>query len=133
MKKHLDNEYKQQWEEFILDDGQVMDSRQINWRDVAWDRVIKILVKIKGNVHEFNSDQEGFVGFMNFRWGGQIAQPDKTIKRIHLWTVGWTDGIICYLTDIDFKTGQFVKNYTMTVKALINHVHPAILDRVKIR
>lgn len=131
MEKHLDSEFKAHWEEFTLDDGQVVNSRLVNWRDVEWDRVVKILVKIKGNIHEFTSDQEGFVGFMNFRWGGQ-EWIDGVRRKIHIWTVGWTDGDTCYLTDIDFKTGQFVKNYTMSVKELHRHVHPLIKERVNL-
>ena len=132
MEKHLDSEYKRHWEEFTLDDGQVLDSRQINWRDVEWDRVVKIVVKIKGKVHEFDfTKEEGFVGYMNLRWAGR-EWINNIPRKINIWTIGWTDGVTCFLNDIQFKTGEFLKQYTMSVKELHRHVHPAIKDKINL-
>ena len=128
--KHLDSEFRNSWQEFTLKDGIVLDSRQINWRDVAWDRVVKIVVKIKGKVHKFDfTEEEGFIGYMNLRWGGQ-EWINGVKKKIDVWTVGWTDGVTCFLNDIQFKTGEFIKSYTMPIKELRQHIHPAILNKI---
>ncbi|MGD9156916.1 MAG: hypothetical protein PVG39_00790 [Desulfobacteraceae bacterium] len=83
----------------------------------------------------FTKDHRGFRGFMNFRWGGREAQYNKKgeytgHKTVNLWTIGWTDGKKCFLTDIDFYTGEKVKEYDMPVVELKQHIHPAIADRV---
>ena len=130
--KHLDSMYRNRYEEFHLDDGTVIDSREINWRDVEWNRVKRILVRMNGHDNEFLSkDKPGFKGFMNFRWGGQIAQYNEQKeyighKEVKVWTVGWTDGEKHYLTDIDFHSGEKIAEYEAPYAEYINHVHPSI-------
>lgn len=87
---------------------------------------------MNGHDHEFLSkDKPGFKGFMNFRWGGQIAQYNEQKeyighKEVKVWTVGWTDGEKHYLTDIDFHSGEKIAEYEAPYAEYINHVHPAI-------
>jgi hypothetical protein len=132
--KHLDSEYRGRHEEFFLEDGSVEDSRVKNWRDVEWDKVVRILVHVKdGRAHEFLSkNKPGFKGFMNFRWGGAIAQYNEEkefigMKDVKVWTVGWTDGEKHYLKDIDFHSGDIIKEYEAPFEEFKNHVHPLII------
>jgi hypothetical protein len=72
---------------------------------------------------------------MNFRWGGQEATFDNNgkytgHKLIKIWTIGWTDGINCFLKDIDFYTGQYVKGYIAPLHHFKGHIHPAVRDKV---
>ncbi|RPI56187.1 MAG: hypothetical protein EHM49_00900 [Deltaproteobacteria bacterium] len=132
---HLDSEYRNRWEEFYLSNGVVEDSREKNWRDVEWDKVEKILVSIEGVSHEVNSEHKGFKGFMNFRWGGQEAvfADDGTYvghKPIKIWTVGWTDGKDCFLKDIDFFTGETIKEYVTPLEQFRSHIHPALAGKL---
>lgn len=133
--RHLDSEYRDRWEEFYLKDGTVEDSRLKNWRDVAWNDVIKITVYIKNCVHTVNSIGPGFKAFMNFRWGGMEAIFDEEGKylehrAIKIWTVGWTDGEKCFLKDIDFYTGVLIKNYVTSLEQFKMHLHPDVrIDR----
>lgn len=133
--RHLDSEYRDRWEEFYLKDGTVEDSRLKNWRDVAWNDVIKITVHIKDCIHTVNSIGPGFKAFMNFRWGGMEAIFDEEGKylehrAIKIWTVGWTDGEKCFLKDIDFYTGVLIKNYVTSLEQFKMHLHPDVrIDR----
>lgn len=133
-KKALDSEYRNRYELYYLSDGSVKDSRVINWRDVEWEKVVKITVNMAGHKYTItDKNKSGFKGFMNFRWGGEAAiiRNGRIIGRvpINIWTIGWTDGRTCYLEDIDFRTCRLIKHYTMPLKALKSHIHP----RLKIR
>lgn len=128
--KHLDKEYRRRWIEFELDDGTVKDSREKNWRDIEWLKVNKITVNMVGKIYCIDKNNKlGFKGFMNFRWFGRDAKFDKNNKfigydQIHIWTIGWTDGIKCYLKDINFHGGRLVKEYEVILKEFRKHIHP---------
>ena len=129
--RHLDSEYRDRWEEFHLKDGTMEDSRLKNWRDVAWNDVVKIVVCIKGCIHTVNNIGPGFKAFMNFRWGGMEAIFDDKGKYIEhrpvkIWTVGWTDGEKCFLKDIDFYIGGLIKNYVTSLDQFKEHLHPDV-------
>jgi len=134
-KLHLDSEYRNRWEEFCLIDGTIEDSRLKNWRDVAWGDVIQITVHMIGHTHVVDCKVPDFKAFMNFRWGGQeaiFADDGRYVGHapIKIWTVGWTDGKDCFLKDVDFYTGKLIKNYVASLSQFINHLHPAVRDRV---
>ena len=136
MKKlHLDSKYRDRWEEFYLANGGVEDSRVKNWRQVAWDQVVKIVVYMRGHKHVVDCRDHRFKGFMNFRWAGREVYFDKTgksmkSKPIKIWTIGWTDGVYCYLKDIDFFLGGLIKSYRAPLKRFAKHIHPAIAGRL---
>ena len=130
-KLHLDSEYRDRWEIFHLANGTTEDSRLKNWREVAWSQVIQITVHILGQVHVVNCKHPGFKAFMNFRWGGfghVGTSQGKPIKRepINIWTIGWTDGKVCFLKDIDVSTGAFIKDYATSLSQFKAHVHPDV-------
>lgn len=134
-KLHLDSEYRNRWEEFCLHDGTVEDSRLKNWREVAWDKVVCIEAHLLEHVHIVNCSGPHFRAFMNFRWGGQEAVFDKEgkyieHKAIKIWTIGWTDGKSCFLKDIDFYTGNLLKEYKTPLQQFKGHLHPAVAARV---
>jgi len=127
---HLDNEYRDRYQEFYLADGRVFDSRNTNWRQVDWEKVIKIVVNLRGIKHEFVLDPDS-QGMMTFRWGGSEALHDKDgkfvgRKNIHLWTIGMIKGDKCHLTDLDFHMGNIVKKYVAPLSEFKAHVHPRL-------
>jgi hypothetical protein len=65
---------------------------------------------------------------MNFRWWGKEAKYKNQEyighEIVNLWTIGWTDGVTCYLKDIDFYTGLLVKEYQEPLSTLQAHIHP---------
>jgi hypothetical protein len=136
MKKlHLDSEYRNRWIEFYLLNGTVEDSRLKNWREVAWNNVIQVSVHMVGYVHTVNCKAPGFRAFMNFRWGGRkavYADDGKYVGHvpIKIWTIGWTNGKDCFLKDIDFYTGNLIKEYIAPIKQFSGHVHPTVVGRV---
>ena len=135
-KLHLDSYYRGRWEKFYLDNGDIEDSRLKNWRQVNWPMVVKIEVNILNHVYFVDCKHPNFKFFMNFRWGGQIMHWNKEKKeyypeKIHLWTIGWTDGRLCFLKDIDFFTGNFVKDYIVPLKAFEQHIHPLCRNKIK--
>jgi hypothetical protein len=132
---HLDSEYRDRWVEFYLSNGTIEDSRRKNWRQVAWDQVILISAHLLNYTHSVNCKGSGFKAFMNFRWGGREATYDREGKYtghrpIKIWTIGWTNGWICYLKDIDFYTGQLIKEYVAPLAQFTSHIHPAVRGRV---
>lgn len=128
---HLDSMYKNRWEEFYLIDGTIEDSRKKNWREVKWDKVVKIVAHLKNNTFEVNNSGPGFKAFMNFRWFGMEAQYDKNKKyighkRINIWTIGWTDGVTCFQKNIDFKTCLLIDDIESPLSYFTGHIHPAV-------
>jgi hypothetical protein len=119
---HLDSEYSRHWQEYYTSDGKMYDSRFVNWRQVDWEKVVRIDTNIKGNNHSINCNHSSFLFFMCFRWGGKHNK-----KPIHIWTTGWTDGIKCFLTDIDFHTGIVIRNYESRLSNFNSHIHPRCL------
>lgn len=136
----LDSEYRRRWEKYFLEDGTILDSREVNWRNVQnWDEVARIIAHVQNEAHEFDfRDQPGFVGYMRFRWHGKIAQFDEDghftgHKDVHEWAYGWTDGSTAHMTDIDFRTGKRVREYTMPLEEIRGHIHPAIADKCEVQ
>ena len=132
---HLDSEYRNRWVEFHLANGTVEDSRLKNWRQVAWDQVVRIVCHMVGDVHQVDCKGPGFRAFLNFRWGGREATFDKKGKyvdhrEIKIWTIGWTNGRYCFLKDIDFYTGRYVKGYIAPLSQFMGHVHPLVRKKV---
>lgn len=132
-KLHLDSEYRNRWIEFHLANGTVEDSRLKNWRQVAWNQVVCLSAHLLDQVHEVDCKCTSFKAFMNFRWAGQEAIYDKDKKYIghrpiKIWTIGWTDGQLCFLKDIDFYTGQHIKDYTAPLSQFKAHIHPNSME-----
>ena len=130
---HLDSEYRNRYIEFHLADGTIEDSRLKNWRQVAWNQVICLSAHLLDQVYQVDCKHPSFKTFMNFRWGGQEAMRDRKgkcigQKKIGIWTIGWTDGYTCFLKDIDFYTGQLIKNYTAPLFQFRGHIHPLIQE-----
>jgi hypothetical protein len=134
MKRHLDSEYSDRWEEFYLSDGTVEDSRQKNWRDVAWDKVIRVEAHLNGHTHMVDDSGPGFLAFMNFRWGGSKAIYDKGKyvghKPINIWVIGWTDGRNCFQKNIDFYSGELISERVDPIRNFVGHIHPAVADEI---
>lgn len=131
MYKHLDSEYRNKWEEFVLEDGTVENSRLKNWRDVAWEKVVKIRAHLGDYTYVSDNSGQGFLAFMNFRWGG--SNPAYNSKGeytghipLDIWTIGWTDGKNCFLMDLDVPTGKLLKNYVAPLFQFVSHVHPNV-------
>lgn len=132
---HLDRQYRDRFQEYVLFDGKTINSRDTNWRSVEWEKVIKIVTRIRDATHEVLCNGSSFVSFMNFRWAGQHAVYNSNGKfegyrPIRTWTVGWTDGTKCYLKDIDFKTGNLLKEYVAPLKGFKAHIHPRVQNKV---
>ena len=129
---HLDSEYKNRYQLFKLADGTVEDSRVKNWRQVEWEKVIEIITHLNGKEYcTTGAEKQSFHGFMIFRWEGQQGQRDEQGKpagytSIKIWTVGWTDGENCYLTNFNFKSGQILNSYVAPLNKYKKHVHPRL-------
>lgn len=126
---HLDDIYRKRFQFYYLTTGEVADSRRTNWRQVDWEKVISIETCIRGNKFIIScNDKPTFKFFLNFRWAGQESIAPNKYREIRIWTVGWSDGDTCYLTDYDFKMGNQVKEYTMKLSELKSHIHPRIIN-----
>ena len=128
---HLDAEYRRRNQIFQLNDGTTFDSISTNWRDVEWEKVVKITTNMNKQTHIMETDDSNFVCFMCFRWAGREAIYDDEQnflhhKPINIWTTGYTDGTTCYLTDIDFFTGNKIKDYEAPLNEFRAHIHPRI-------
>lgn len=126
---HLDSEYRNKYQLFHLATGEVVDSRKINWRQTEWEKVIRIDTSIRNTFNSVScQNKPNFKFFMNFRWAGREAISYKKYKDIRIWTVGWSDGINCFLEDYDFKMGNKIKIYVMKLNSLKSHIHPRIIN-----
>jgi len=131
MTLHLDNMYRDRWELYHLSSGSVMDSRQINWREVEWEKVEKITFHLRKNEYVIDQQEKpNFKGFMRFRWVVKepVYKDKKYIGRkiSHIWTMGWMNGATAFLQDYDFKTGDFIKNYSIPLSEIKKHIHPRL-------
>lgn len=131
MQKHrfhglaLDSEYRDRYQLYHTADGKVFDSRVINWRQVDWEKVVKIETFIRDQRHEVTCKDPRFAFFMVFRWAGQEWVNGKRIP-VNVWTQGWSDGTKCYLMDIDFKLGVKTAEYTAPLSKFEAHIHPRV-------
>lgn len=132
MQFHLDSEYRRRWEEYHLANGEVINSCNINWRQVEWEKVVRLVASVEGHRYEITPiEKTNFKFFMRFRWGGQEAKFNsngkfKGYKKINIWTIGWSDGEKCYLRDIDFYTGNLIKKYETPLTQFKQHIHPRV-------
>ena len=144
-----DDEYRRRWVLYFLNDGRIEDSRQKNWREVEWEKLDKIVVSIEGKEHVIEKHPKNHKFFLAFRQAGMEVvnhntnfvekvngvrklRIEKEYKRIHIWTFGVTDGIDCFLVDIDFYTGTLLRAYQEPLIKYKSHIHPRIkeLDRI---
>lgn len=127
---HLDSEYRRRWQEYHTADGKKFDSRLINWRQVPWEKVIRIDTYMTGQKHSVTCQDPRFQFFLCFRWGGQEAIYKHGVyhghKPIRIWTTGWTDGQNAYLIDVDFFTGNLIKSYKAPLSEFKGHIHPRV-------
>jgi hypothetical protein len=126
---HLDSQYRKRWQEFHLASGTVEDSRQIYWRHVDWSQVVQVITHIDGKTYATHCKQPDFKFFVVYRWGGHEWIKGKK-KPIREWAVGWSNGEKCFMTDIDFKTGQINRQYVVPVEAVKGHIHPKVRGRI---
>jgi len=125
----LDSEYRQRWQFYHLADGSIKDSRLIHWRQVDWENVVKVESFIRGKKYTVDCTDPRFQFFIVFRWFGQ-EHIDGNRKQINIWTQGWSDGSTCYLTNIDFKTGQLLRQYKDPLSKYEAHVHPRVKGKM---
>ena len=102
--RHLDSEYRRRWETYTTPEA-VYDSRYVNWRDVPWDEVTKLEASVEGRNYVVESG-EGFQSFIRWRWGGFHYNGRVPIN---IWCIGWTDGITCFMKEIEFKDGSMTE------------------------
>lgn len=134
----LDSEYDRTpaWEMYYLADGTVRDSRFVNWRRVEWEKVVRIEVFLKNRKHVFDcKDKASFLFFMRFRKSRTtttVKYDGKGRKKIYKnpWVIGWTDGQKCYLTELDFDTGNAIKNFTCNLQEYASMIHPRVQNAV---
>ena len=128
--QHLDSEYHNQWQEYHLSDGKIVDSRRVNWRQIEWEKVVRIDTFMNNQKHSVTCQDPRFKYFMCFRWGGKEPVYKNGVykehKPIKIWTTGWTDGVTCYLQDVDFFTGDLIKNYQSPLSEFKGHIHPRV-------
>jgi len=131
---HLDSQYRDRWQEYHLATGETADSRKINWRQVEWEKVVRVDTHLKQHTYSITCQNPAFQFFMVFRWGGQrpVYKHGKfdQYEAIRIWTAGWTDGEKCYLEDYDFKSGMLIKKYASTLQEFKAHIHPRIAKGV---
>lgn len=123
---HLDSEYRNRWQEYYTADGKKFDSRYTNWRQVDWEKVVKVVTNLNGKVYQSTCSNSNFLFFLCFRWAGFSWKNNKKVP-IRLWTVGWSDGKNAFLEDYDFKTGEIEKKYTAPLSEFKKHIHPRVL------
>jgi len=122
---HLDNIYRNRWQEYDLADGQKFDSREIYWRQLPWEQVIAITTFIKNKKYLTHCNQPDFKFFVVYRWAGQ-EWLNNVKHKIAEWAVGWSNGTQSFMTDISFKTGEIIRQYVVDNTEIAGHIHPRV-------
>ena len=125
----LDYMYNGKHVEYELDDGQTFTSNETPWRDLPWNRVVKITVVIRQKRYVFERGTSE--GFLNVRYGGRDKEwfeRDGELawrwKQIHTWVIGLIKDGMVELTEIDFKTGDILRKAVEPVSTFKKHIHP---------
>ena len=100
-KKHLDGIYRRRYETYITP-GMVYDSRTINPQDIPWDKLTGLEAEVQYK-HHIVEPGEGFKCFIRWRFGGYDVDKQE---KINVWCIGWTDGVRCFMKEIQFKDGS---------------------------
>jgi len=127
-KLHLDSEYRDRYQEYIMADGREFDSRIVNWRSLQWEKVIAIKTFVKDKIYITHCKHNNFKFFVVYRCGGQKIVGNRP-KKIKEWSVGWSDGENAFMTDIDFKTGEILRQSIVPVKSIVSHIHPRVMSK----
>lgn len=122
---HLDSEYRGRFQEYHMAGGRVYDSRQVNWRQIEWEKVVGIVTNIRDKKYLTHSNHPDFKFFVVYRWAGINYDTGRPVK-IREWAVGWSNGEKCFMTDIAFKTGEVVRQYVKPVSEIERHIHPRV-------
>ena len=123
---HTDNCYRDRFQQYYLYNGDVADSRQKNWRHVEWEKVIAVKTVVKDKTYLTHCKHPDFKFFIVYRWGGHEWKGSEKVA-IKQWAVGWSNGERCFMTDIDFKTGEIVRQYVVPVDQVKSHIHPRVI------
>ena len=131
--KHLDSEYRRRYEEYVMEDGTVLDSRDVNWRNVkGWNNLKEINMSVNKNNYSVNKNHLNFKHFMRFRNGGILKTWNEKKQQfdsniIHEWCIGWTDGVKVYMDVVDFFTGKRIGKDVRNYNDCLKHIHPEVL------
>jgi len=120
---HLDNIYRNRWQEYYLADGRKYDSRETYWRYIEWEKVVQIITYIRNKRYVTHCRNPNFRFFVIYRWAGQ-EWVNGDLRKIKQWAVGWSDGRRSFMTDFDFKSGRVVRQYVVDNKEIEGHIHP---------
>ena len=101
---HLDSEYRRRWELYHTSDG-IYDSREINWKQIPRDKVTQIEAHVESQVYSVYASQGSLI---RWRFGGQ-EWVDGVFHKINTWCIGWTDGVTCFIKEIEFKDGSMTE------------------------
>ncbi len=127
---HLDNIYNRRWQKFHLADGSYKDSRELHWRQVAWENVVKLEVQVRDYLHEVLPGP-AHKGFITYRTSGiewVDGEPGK--KRIprgaRSWYIGWLNETHAHVKQIDFQTGFVKTEEVIPIERVEAHIHPRL-------
>lgn len=127
--------------EFVLDDGSVVSSVDTNFHQIPLHRLIEMRLNIRNQswrVRKSDHVKSGFVEFLHYRTTGRDykVNPDTGLYELRpfdSWSLGWTDGVMEYLMEIDFQAGDLIGSYQRPCRGKANpsHYHPQsrILER----
>jgi hypothetical protein len=107
---------------WYMADGSTISSCRLNWREVEWEKVVKIELHKGGPIFSISATVDPtFKGFMHFRYGGCANG-----REVDSWVIGWTDGIECYLFEVDVRLGLVLQDFKQPLKELLAHLHPRL-------
>lgn len=126
----LDSEYRDRFVEFHMYDGEILNSQVINWRHVKWNEVIKLRMYMRGRWYEVDcKDKPTFKFFMNYRWAGvtwDTVNGELKRRKINSWAIGWSDGKRQFCKEVDFQTGDLVREYEGELLPDSENIHPMV-------
>jgi len=128
------DEARHKYIEYHMEDGVIRSSKEVYWKDIGWDKVVKIVIKLKNNCYEINNSNPCFKFFLNFRMANYIpiCINGKLMGHeiIEDWVIGWSDGVFAYLKSYNFKTCLKTKEWVQPISELLPHVHELVSHKI---
>lgn len=129
-KLSTDDKYKHRWIEWYFWDGSMLDSRNVNWRHIHWEKIVRMKMRIREHEWEVDNKDPRFRYFLCFR--KEITGPVYRHgvftgrNKDQRWVMGWSDGETAHLRDFCFQTGELVREYEHPMSRIPGQIHPRV-------
>lgn len=122
----LDNTLRDREIRYYMADGSACSSRDIYWRALVWENVVKIEMTIRKQSYRVLPGP-GHLGFITYRTSAlEWSQKKHTRYNRDTWLIGYLDATHAHMTEVYFKTGALKGHLVKPIKEIETHIHPRL-------